>query len=69
MASSDRKRQSAGVEGPCARFIMIGEAVIATFANGTKSRKHSRSPRYIANKAVAKAQVHFRFEGRCVVPA
>src|ERR1700730_13636782 len=30
-------RQSAGVEGPCARFIAIGEAVIAAFANGTKA--------------------------------
>ena len=44
-------RQSAGVEGPCARFITIGEAVIAAFAHGTKGRKHSRSPRYAARKA------------------
>ena len=44
-------RQSAGVEGPCARFITIGEAVIAAFAYGTKGRKHSRSPRYAADKA------------------
>jgi len=44
-------RQSAGVEGPCARFIKIGEAVIAAFANGTKGRKHSRSPRYGAREA------------------
>jgi len=44
-------RQSAGVEGPCARFIKIGEAVIAAFANGTKGRKHSRSPRHVARKA------------------
>jgi len=49
-------RQSAGVEGPCARFIAIGEAVIATFANGAKGRKHSRSPRYAASKANNKAQ-------------
>jgi len=34
-------RQSAGVEGPCARFIIIGEAVIAAFANGAKGRKHA----------------------------
>ena len=44
-------RQSAGVEGPCARFITIGEAVIAAFAYGTKGRKHSRSPRYAADQA------------------
>jgi AcrR family transcriptional regulator len=44
-------RQSAGVEGPCARFIAIGEAVIAAFAYETKGHKHSRSPRYAADKA------------------
>jgi AcrR family transcriptional regulator len=44
-------RQSAGVEGPCTRFIKIGEAVIAAFADGTKSRKHSPSPRYVTRKA------------------
>jgi AcrR family transcriptional regulator len=44
-------RQSAGVEGPCARFIAIGEAVIAAFADGTKGRKHSPSPRYVTRKA------------------
>src|SRR5947209_6356418 len=44
-------RQSAGVEGPCARFITIGEAVIAAFAHGTSGRKHSRSPRYAAGNA------------------
>jgi hypothetical protein len=44
-------RQSVGVEGPCARFITVGEAVIAAFAHGTKGRKHSRSPRYAARKA------------------
>ena len=43
-------RQSAGVEGPCARFITIGEAVIAAFAYETKGRKHSRSPRYAADQ-------------------
>jgi AcrR family transcriptional regulator len=46
-------RQSAGVEGPCARFIKIGEAVIAAFADGTNGRKHSRSPRYVARGAKA----------------
>jgi AcrR family transcriptional regulator len=46
-------RQSAGVEGPCARFIAIGEAVIAGFAHTSKSRNHSRSPRYAAGKAKA----------------
>src|SRR3979409_2453674 len=44
-------RQSAGVEGPCARFITIGEAVIAAFADGTNGRKNSRSPRYVARRA------------------
>jgi AcrR family transcriptional regulator len=44
-------RQSAGIEGPCARFIKIGEAVIAAFADGTGGRKHSRSPRYGGRKA------------------
>jgi AcrR family transcriptional regulator len=44
-------RQSAGVEGPCARFVKIGEAVIAAFADGTKGRKHSRAPRYVTRKA------------------
>jgi AcrR family transcriptional regulator len=32
-------RQSAGVEGPAARFIAIGEAVIAAFAGEGQSRK------------------------------
>ena len=41
-------RQSAGAEGPCARFIATGEAVIAAFAKG---RKHSRPPRHPARKA------------------
>jgi AcrR family transcriptional regulator len=45
--------QSAGVEGPCARFIAIGEAVIAGFAHAPKGRHHSRSPRYAAGKAKA----------------
>jgi AcrR family transcriptional regulator len=44
-------RQSAGVEGPCARFIAIGEAVIAAFAHRTKGRKYARSRRYAAGKA------------------
>jgi AcrR family transcriptional regulator len=44
-------RQSAGVEGPCARFIAIGEAVIAAFARGSKKRKHSRLARYLARQA------------------
>jgi AcrR family transcriptional regulator len=44
-------RQSAGVEGPCARFIMIGDAVIAAFASGGKDRKYSRPSRYAAGKA------------------
>jgi hypothetical protein len=44
-------RQTAGVEGPCARFITIGEAVVAAFASGAKGRKYSRPPRYAAGKA------------------
>jgi AcrR family transcriptional regulator len=44
-------RQSAGVEGPCARFITIGEAVIAAFAHRTKGHKHSRLRRRPAGKA------------------
>jgi AcrR family transcriptional regulator len=44
-------RQSAGVEGPCARFVTIGGAVIAAFAVGTKAGRHSRSRRYAAGKA------------------
>jgi AcrR family transcriptional regulator len=44
-------RQIAGVEGPCARFIAIGEAVIAAFADRTKGRKHSRSPRHVVRNA------------------
>jgi AcrR family transcriptional regulator len=44
-------RQSAGVEGPCARFIMIGEAVVAAFASGTDVHKHSRPRRPPVGKA------------------
>jgi AcrR family transcriptional regulator len=44
-------RQSAGAQGPCARFIAIGEAVIAAFSSGTKDRKHSRPLLYAAGKA------------------
>jgi AcrR family transcriptional regulator len=43
--------QSVGVEGPCARFIAIGESVIAAFAGETESRKRSRSPRQSTRKA------------------
>jgi AcrR family transcriptional regulator len=43
-------RQSAGVEGPCARLIAIGEAVIAAFASESKHRKPSRSPRHVESK-------------------
>jgi hypothetical protein len=32
-------RQSAGIEGPSARFIAIGEAVIAAFAGEGQPRK------------------------------
>src|ERR1700704_2351161 len=44
-------RQSAGVEGPCSRFITIGEAVISAFASGVKGRKYTRRPRHAAGKA------------------
>lgn len=48
-------RQSVGVEGPCAHFITIGEAVIAAFAGSVghrkSSSKNSASPRYPAYKA------------------
>jgi AcrR family transcriptional regulator len=44
-------RQSAGVEGPCARFIAIGEAVIAAFASGAKGRKQPRYRRRAAGPA------------------
>jgi AcrR family transcriptional regulator len=46
-------RQSVGVEGPCARFIAIGDAVIAAFADGTKGHPHSRLSRPAARKAKA----------------
>jgi AcrR family transcriptional regulator len=41
-------RQSVGVGGPCARFITIGEAVIAAFSRGATHRSHSRSPQNAA---------------------
>jgi AcrR family transcriptional regulator len=44
-------RQTAGVEGPCSRFITIGEAVVAAFASGAKGRKYSRPQRPAAAKA------------------
>jgi AcrR family transcriptional regulator len=43
--------QSVGVEGPGARFIAIGESMIAAFARETESRKKSASPRQRAEKA------------------
>jgi AcrR family transcriptional regulator len=44
-------RQSMGIEGPCARFITIGEAVIAAFANDAKSRKAAPPTPHAAHKA------------------
>jgi AcrR family transcriptional regulator len=44
-------RQTAGVEGPCARLVTIGEAVVAAFASGAKGRKYTRPPRHAAGKA------------------
>ena len=46
-------RQSVGVEGPCARFIAIGEAVIAAFARGTQKRRPATPPRHASRKAKA----------------
>jgi AcrR family transcriptional regulator len=60
-------RQSAGVEGPCARFIKIGEAVIAAFADGTNGRKHSRTPRYVARKAKVSRLSPRSSDGRAVL--
>lgn len=42
-------RQSVGVEGPCARFVAIGEAVIAAFAQRAKGSRHAQSPPYAAS--------------------
>jgi AcrR family transcriptional regulator len=44
-------RQSAGLDGPSARFIMIGEAVIAAFASGMNRHKHPRTRRHPVGKA------------------
>ena len=60
-------RQSAGVEGPCARFIKIGEAVIAAFADGTNGRKHARTPRYVARKAKVSRLSPRSTDGRAVL--
>lgn len=51
-------RQSVGVEGPSARFITIGEAVIAAFAQAAKRRRHSQTSRYATAplKVAASAQ-------------
>lgn len=38
-------RQSAGLKGPSARYIAIGDAVIAAFAGEGQSRKRSQAPR------------------------
>jgi AcrR family transcriptional regulator len=46
-------RQSVGVQGPCAHFITIGEAVIAAFAREAVGRKHSRPLRYAPGNAKA----------------
>jgi AcrR family transcriptional regulator len=43
--------QSIGVEGPCARFIAIGESLIAAFARETGNRQASSPPRDAAGKA------------------
>jgi AcrR family transcriptional regulator len=38
-------RQSAGLKGPSARYVAIGDAVIAAFAGERQSRKRSQAPR------------------------
>src|SRR5580700_1188465 len=60
-------RQSAGVEGPCARFIKIGEAVIAAFADGTNGGTHARTPRYGARKAKVSRSSPRSTQGRAVL--
>jgi len=45
-------RQSAGAEGPSARFVAIGDAVIAAFAGEGQGRKHS----HLARSAVEHAR-------------
>jgi AcrR family transcriptional regulator len=60
-------RQSAGVEGPCARFIKIGEAVIAAFADGTNGGTHARTPRNVARKAKVSRLSPCSTDGRAVL--
>ena len=38
-------RQSAGLKGPSARYVAIGDAVVAAFAGERQSRKRSPAPR------------------------
>src|SRR4029079_13269525 len=38
-------RQSAGLKGPSARYVAIGDAVVAAFAGERQSRKRSQAPR------------------------
>jgi AcrR family transcriptional regulator len=47
-------RQSVGVEGPCAHFIAIGEAVVAAFAGEAAGRKPSRPRRHAVGKPKAR---------------
>jgi AcrR family transcriptional regulator len=56
-------RQSVGVEGPYARFITSGEAVIAAFAREAVGRKHSRPRRYAAGKAKRPRSPHSTARG------
>lgn len=56
-------RQSAGVEGPCARFVEIGEAAIAAFARGVDSRDQHPTPRHAASKTKV-ARISSRSTGR-----
>jgi hypothetical protein len=51
-------RQSVGVQGPCAHFITIGEAVIAAFAREEAGNNHPRPLRYAAGKAKTPRSPH-----------
>jgi len=59
-------RQSAGIEGPSARFIAIGEAVIAAFAGEGQARKHSRLTRSTSRQGEGAAIVSPRGRARRV---
>jgi AcrR family transcriptional regulator len=51
-------RQSVGVEGPCAHFISIGEAVIAAFAQESRKQHHVRAKHKSGGHARTLAPTH-----------